>query len=86
MSERAPVDLTPEEIAAVRSWVIHEDEHVLAFNKPSGLSSQGGRIKAHTLDDLLWAFMRSNGKRPELVHRLDRDTSGVILAARTKPA
>ncbi|RYF87886.1 MAG: RluA family pseudouridine synthase, partial [Chitinophagaceae bacterium] len=31
MSERAPVDLTPEEIAAVRSWVIHEDEHVLAF-------------------------------------------------------
>jgi tRNA pseudouridine32 synthase/23S rRNA pseudouridine746 synthase len=84
--KRAPVALTPEEIAAVRSWVIHEDEHVLAFNKPSGLSSQGGRIQAHTLDDLLWAFMRSNGKRPELVHRLDRDTSGVILAARTKPA
>ncbi len=83
---RAPVDLTPDEIAAVRSWVIHEDEHVLAFNKPSGLSSQGGRIQAHTLDDLLWAFMRSNGKRPELVHRLDRDTSGVIIAARTKPA
>lgn len=86
MSTRAPVALTPEEIAAVRSWVIHEDEHVLAFNKPSGLSSQGGRIQAHTLDDLLWAFMRSNGKRPELVHRLDRDTSGVIIAARTKPA
>ena len=86
MSPRVPVDLTPEEIAAVRSWVIHEDEHVLAFNKPSGLSSQGGRIQAHTLDDLLWAFMRSNGKRPELVHRLDRDTSGVIIAARTKPA
>ncbi|QDH72963.1 RluA family pseudouridine synthase [Brevundimonas sp. M20] len=86
MSTRAPAELTPEEIAAVRSWVIHEDEHVLAFNKPSGLSSQGGRIQAHTLDDLLWAFMRSNGKRPELVHRLDRDTSGVIIAARTKPA
>lgn len=58
---------------------------MLAFNKPAGLSSQGGRIKAHTLDDLLWAFARSNGKRPELVHRLDRDTSGVILAAKTKP-
>lgn len=86
MTARAPVALTEDEIAAVRSWVIHEDEHVLAFNKPSGLSSQGGRIQAHTLDDLLWAFMRSNGKRPELVHRLDRDTSGVILAARTKPA
>jgi tRNA pseudouridine32 synthase/23S rRNA pseudouridine746 synthase len=40
----------------------------------------------HTLDELLWAFARSNGKRPELVHRLDRDTSGVIVAAKTKPA
>ncbi len=83
---RQPVSLTDDEVAAVRSWVVHEDAHVLALNKPSGLSSQGGRIKAHTLDDLLWAFARSNGKRPELVHRLDRDTSGVILAARTKPA
>ena len=83
---RAPVELSPADIAAVRSWVIHEDAHVIAFSKPPGLSSQGGRIQAHTLDDLLWAFARSNGKRPELVHRLDRDTSGVILAAKTKPA
>lgn len=86
MTARAPVSLSDEEIAAVRSWVLHEDAHVLVLNKSAGLSSQGGRIKAHTLDDLLWAFMRSNGKRPELVHRLDRDTSGVILAAKTKPA
>lgn len=83
---RTPAALSEAEIAAVRSWVIHEDMFVIAFNKPSGLSSQGGRIQAHTLDDLLWAFARSNGKRPELVHRLDRDTSGVILAAKTKPA
>lgn len=86
MKTRQPVSLTEEEIAAVRSWVVHEDAHLIAFNKPAGLSSQGGRIQAHTLDDLLWAFARSNGKRPELVHRLDRDTSGVILAAKTKPA
>ena len=86
MSARTPVSLSPEEIAAVRSWVLHEDAQVLVLNKPAGLSSQGGRIRTHTLDDLLWAFMRSNGKRPELVHRLDRDTSGVILAAKTKPA
>jgi len=86
MTVRQPVVLSEDEIAAVRSWVVHEDAHVVAFSKPSGLSSQGGRIKAHTLDDLLWAFARSNGKRPELVHRLDRDTSGVILAAKTKPA
>ena len=86
MTFTPPVALSDDEIAAVRSWVIHEDAHLIAFNKPAGLSSQGGRIKAHTLDDLLWAFARSNGKRPDLVHRLDRDTSGVILAAKTKPA
>jgi tRNA pseudouridine32 synthase/23S rRNA pseudouridine746 synthase len=78
--------LTPGEIAAVRAMVIEQDEHVLALNKPSGLSSQGGRIKAHTLDDLLYAFAKPSGARPKLVHRLDRDTSGVILAARSQPA
>ena len=81
-----PVQLTPEEAAFVRAMVIHEDEHVIALNKPSGLSSQGGRIAAHTLDELLWAFTTAGGNRPRLVHRLDRDTSGVILTARTKPA
>lgn len=83
---RTPITLTAAQFAFARSLVIAEDAAILALNKPAGLSSQGGRIKAHTLDDLLWAFARSNGKRPELVHRLDRDTSGVILAAKTKPA
>ncbi len=78
--------LTPDDIAFARSLVLFEDEAIIAFDKPPGLSSQGGRIKAATLDDLLGAFARSNGKRPDLVHRLDRDTSGVILAAKTKPA
>jgi RluA family pseudouridine synthase len=78
--------LTTEEIAFVRGRVLHEDEALIALDKPAGLSSQGGRIQAATLDDLLAAFARSNGKRPHLVHRLDRDTSGVILAAKTKPA
>jgi RluA family pseudouridine synthase len=83
---RQPANLSAEEIAFVRSLVIWQDSHLMAFCKPSGLSSQGGRGQVHTLDELLWAFKRSNGKRPELVHRLDRDTSGVILAAKTKPA
>ena len=83
---RAPVVLSAEEIAYVRSLVIFEDDVLLALNKPSGLSSQGGRIVAHTLDDLLAAFAKSSGNRPRLIHRLDRDTSGVILTAKTKPA
>ena len=78
--------LTEAEIALVQSMVIYEDETLLGLNKPAGLSSQGGRGQVNTLDEMLTAFARSNGKRPDLIHRLDRDTSGVILAAKTKPA
>jgi RluA family pseudouridine synthase len=80
-----PITLTPEEIAFTRALVIFEDDRIIALNKPAGLSSQGGRIAAHTLDELLWTFAKSSGNRPRLIHRLDRDTSGVILTARTKP-
>ena len=78
--------LSRDAVAFVRSLVIHEDEHILALSKPAGLSSQGGRGQVHTLDELLFAFAKANGNRPRLVHRLDRDTSGVILTAKTKPA
>jgi RluA family pseudouridine synthase len=56
------------------------------LNKPAGLSSQGGRGQVHTLDEMLWAFAKQGKARPRLIHRLDRDTSGVILTAKTKPA
>ncbi|WP_091739101.1 RluA family pseudouridine synthase [Phenylobacterium immobile] len=81
-----PVSLTPDEVAFVRSLVIFEDAEILALAKPSGLSSQGGRGQANTLDELLWAFAKPGKARPRLIHRLDRDTSGVILTAKTKPA
>lgn len=81
-----PVVLTADEIAFVRGLVIRQDADILALNKPAGLSSQGGRGQANTLDELLWAFARPGKARPRLIHRLDRDTSGVILAAMTKPA
>jgi tRNA pseudouridine32 synthase/23S rRNA pseudouridine746 synthase len=81
-----PVALSADETALVRSLVIFEDAQLLALSKPAGLSSQGGRGQVHTLDELLWAFARPGGARPRLIHRLDRDTSGVILAAKTKPA
>lgn len=81
-----PIQLSPDEIAWVCSMVIFEDAAIIALNKPSGLSSQGGRGQVHTLDELVWAFAKSGGARPRLIHRLDRDTSGVILTAKTKPA
>ena len=80
------IQLTKDEIAFVKSLVIYQDPHILALNKPSGLSSQGGRGQVHTLDELVWAFAKPGKARPRLIHRLDRDTSGVILTARTKPA
>ncbi len=81
-----PVQLTADEVAFVRGLVLYEDSEILALDKPAGLSSQGGRGQVHTLDELLWAFARPGKARPRLIHRLDRDTSGVILTAKTKPA
>lgn len=78
--------LSAEAAALARSLLVHEDAAILGFNKSSGMASQGGSGVAHSLDDLLWAFAKSNGKRPRLVHRLDQGTSGVIIAARTQPA
>lgn len=69
-----------------RDYLIHEDAQLLVFNKPAGLAVQGGSGVTRSLEDMLGAFAKSNGKRPRLVHRLDRETSGVIVAARTKPA
>jgi len=78
--------LAPEEAEYARSLVLHEDAHMLVFNKPSGLAVQGGSGITRSLEDMLAAFAKSSGKRPRLVHRLDRETSGVIVAARTRPA
>jgi tRNA pseudouridine32 synthase/23S rRNA pseudouridine746 synthase len=80
------IRLSAEEIAFVRGLVIFEDDQLLALNKPSGLSSQGGRGQVHTLDELVAAFAKPGKARPRLIHRLDRDTSGVILTAKTQPA
>jgi RluA family pseudouridine synthase len=82
--EEMPV--SDEDAAFVRAFVIHEDSGLLAFNKPSGLAVQTRNPDDRTLDRLMAAFAKSNGKRPRLVHRLDAQTSGVIVAAKTKPA
>ena len=86
MKPLTPIKLSRDEVDFVRSLVIYEDPDILVLNKPAGLSSQGGRGQANTLDELLWAFAKPGKARPRLIHRLDRDTSGVILTARTKPA
>jgi 23S rRNA pseudouridine955/2504/2580 synthase len=69
----------------VRGLVIHEDEEMLALNKPPGISVQGGTSTNRHIDGLL-DHLRSGVHRPKLVHRLDRDTSGVLLLAKTPAA
>ncbi len=77
--------LDPREAAFARSLVIYEDEEVLALNKPSGLAVQGGTKTSRHVDRLLAAWGEGI-ERPRLVHRLDRDTSGVLVLGKTPAA
>ena len=86
MKNRSLPNISVEDRAYAESLVIFEDSQVIVFDKPSGLAVQGGGGISRSLDDLLIAFAKSNGKKPRLVHRLDRGTSGVVIVARTKPA
>jgi len=79
-------DIKEADRAFVRDLIIHKDDALLVFNKPAGLAVQTRGNRGRSLDFLLWAFARSNGKRPRLVHRLDTGTSGVLVTALTKPA
>lgn len=76
---------TPEEAAELARRVLYRDEQVLVIDKPAGLAVQGGTRTTHHLDGLLDA-LAFDGERPRLVHRLDRDTSGVLVLARTAAA
>ena len=67
----------------LKQWVLFEDADVLIINKPPGLAVQGGTGQTKHLDAMLDAWRDPNGDRPKLVHRLDRDTSGVLVLAKT---
>ena len=75
--------LTPEQIELAESMVLEKDRAAIVLNKPPGLATQGGSGTHAHVDGLLDAFMEEKGPRPRLVHRLDKDTSGVLLIART---
>ena len=77
--------VSPRDAAFARSLVLYEDEDVLALNKPSGLAVQGGTKTTHHIDRLLSAW-GEGVDRPRLVHRLDRDTSGVLILGKSPTA
>ncbi len=69
----------------IRRAVIWKDDHIIAINKPPGLPSQGGSGQGNRhVDGLSEALTFGRSERPLLVHRLDKDTSGVLLLARSK--
>ncbi len=73
-----------EDRRAIESMVLFEDRDLMVLNKPYGLAVQGGSGTKYHLDGMLAALGSDDGNRPLLVHRLDRDTSGVLLVARTR--
>jgi 23S rRNA pseudouridine955/2504/2580 synthase len=92
LGELAPGPVRPappvreRDAAAIRSRVLYRDEEVIALDKPAGLAVQGGTGTTRHLDALLDALRFEAPERPRLVHRLDRDTSGVLLLARSAAA
>ncbi|RVU34678.1 RluA family pseudouridine synthase [Hwanghaeella grinnelliae] len=78
--------LSAEDAKFVKSLVVYGDDDVLVINKPAGLAVQGGTKTERHLDGMLSALADKGGERPRLVHRLDRDTSGVMMLAKTRAA
>ena len=70
--------------AFIKSITLHEDADVLVLNKPMGLAVQGGSGTVRHLDGMLGALRSPDGQRPRLVHRLDKDTAGCLLVAKTR--
>ncbi|MEO1423523.1 MAG: RluA family pseudouridine synthase [Pseudomonadota bacterium] len=67
----------------MRASVLYRDDHIIALNKPAGLATQGGSGQTRHVDGLAAALQFDMEAAPKLVHRLDKDTSGVLLLART---
>ncbi len=81
-----PAKASPERIAELEAAVLHKDDAVIVLNKPAGLATQGGTGLTEHLDGLLGYLKFGAAERPRLVHRLDKDTSGVLLLARSAKA
>lgn len=74
-----------QHVHEITNLILHEDDDLIVLNKPSGLAVQGGTKTSHHIDGMLEAFS-FKGERPKLVHRLDRDTSGLLLIAKSRKA
>lgn len=83
---RAKTYVSDKDAKMIRDCVIYKDDQVIAINKPPGLPTQGGSKQTRHVDGLAEALRFDLDEKPRLVHRLDKDTSGVLLLARTRQA
>lgn len=83
---KAPQPVAPDEVKLLKERVIFKNQALIALDKPAGLAVQGGTKLDRHLDAMLDALRFDGKERPRLVHRLDRDTSGVLLLARSRVA
>jgi 23S rRNA pseudouridine955/2504/2580 synthase len=81
-----PPGLSKADRDFIERLILFEDQHVLVLNKPFGIAVQGGTGTRRHIDGLLAGMADRFGDRPRLVHRLDRDTTGVLLVAKTREA
>jgi 23S rRNA pseudouridine955/2504/2580 synthase len=81
-----PVKLSDDDANFVRDMILYEDDDIYVLNKPHGLAVQGGTGTKRHLDGMLKSLPNKKGEPPRLVHRLDRDTSGCLIVAKTKAA
>ena len=79
-----PPRVSEADARMIRDAVIYRDEHVIALNKPPGLPVQGGSRQTRHVDGLAEALRFDADEKPRLVHRLDKDTSGVLILARSR--
>lgn len=84
--KKARPELTADQMDFAESLVIHKDAQAIVINKPPGLATQGGTKTIEHVDGLLDGLWFDEDQRPKLVHRLDKDTSGALLLARTSRA
>ncbi|MBI1415617.1 MAG: RluA family pseudouridine synthase [Limimaricola sp.] len=80
----AQSEVSAADAEMIRACVIYKDDHIIAINKPAGLATQGGTGMTKHVDGLAEALRFGFDEKPRLVHRLDKDTSGVLLLARTR--
>ena len=80
------VKISDADAEMIKKTVIFKDDDIIAINKPPGLATQGGSKQTRHVDMLAEALKFGNEAKPKLVHRLDKDTSGVLLLARTTKA